>query len=43
MNRVLKAMLLLVVLVGTYAIASVGPTLHDGDPLPIRCGGGHCK
>jgi hypothetical protein len=36
MNRVMKALFLLVVLVGTYAVASIGPTLHDGGPLPVR-------
>jgi hypothetical protein len=35
MNRVLKALLLLVVLVGTYAGGSIGPTLHDGNPMPV--------
>jgi hypothetical protein len=35
MNRALKALLLLLVLVGTYASASVGPKLNDGAP-PVR-------
>lgn len=39
MNRTLKALLLLMVLVGTYAAASIGPTLQDGGPLPIRIKG----
>jgi hypothetical protein len=36
MNRALKALLLLLVLVGTYAGAGIGPTLNDGNPIPIR-------
>lgn len=36
MNRGMKALLLLVVLVGTYATASIGPVLQDGNPLPVR-------
>jgi hypothetical protein len=36
MNRGLKALFLLLVLVGTYAAASIGPTLHDGEAPPIR-------
>jgi hypothetical protein len=34
MNRALKALFLLLVLVGTYASASVGPKLNDGNPPP---------
>jgi hypothetical protein len=38
MNRALKALFLLLVLVGTYASASIGPKLNDGEP-PIRVKG----